>query len=56
MLPGVAPGAGGGAARTAMSRVIVLHSAGARSRASLARHVPGAGDLTSAYQKYGGPP
>ena len=43
-------------ARTAMSRVIVPHPAGARSRASVARHVPAAGDLTSANQKYGGPP
>ena len=43
-------------ARTAISRVIVLHSAGARSRASVARHVPAAGDATSANQKYGGPP
>ena len=42
--------------RTAISRVIVLHSAGARSRASLACHVPAAGDATSANQKYGGPP
>ena len=43
-------------ARTAMSRVIVLHSAGAPSRASFACHVPAAGDATSANQKYGGPP
>lgn len=34
----------------------MLHSAGARSRASLACHVPAAGVPTSAYQKYGGPP
>ena len=52
----VALGGGGRSARTAMSRVIVLHPAGARSRASVARHVPAAGDLTSANQKYGGPP
>ena len=39
-----------------MSYVSVLHSAGARSRASLACHVPAAGVPTSAYQKYGGPP
>jgi hypothetical protein len=36
--------------------VIVLHSAGARSRASVARQVPAAGESTSANQKYGGPP
>jgi hypothetical protein len=36
--------------------VIVLHPAGARARASVARHVPAAGDATSANQKYGGPP
>jgi hypothetical protein len=34
-----------------MSRVIVLHSAGARSRASLACQVPAAGVATSANQK-----
>src|SRR5436853_2741555 len=51
-LPGVALNRGGGSARTAMSRVIVLHSAGARSRASVARHVTAPGDLTSANQKY----
>ena len=39
-----------------MSRVIVPHPAGARSRASVARHFPAAGDSTSANQKYGGPP
>ena len=39
-----------------MSRVIVLHSAGAPSRTSFACHVPAAGDATSANQKYGGPP
>src|SRR5262249_37833554 len=39
-----------------MSRVIVPHSAGARSRASVTRHVPAAGAGTSANQKYGGPP
>src|SRR5271165_4093698 len=35
---------------------MVLHSAGAPSRASWACHVPAAGDATSANQKYGGPP
>ena len=55
-LPAVALGRGGASPRTAISRVIVLHSAGARSRASVACHVPAAGDLTSANQKYGGPP
>src|SRR5262245_53558719 len=39
-----------------MSRVMVLHSAGARSRARVTRHVPAAGAGTSANQKYGGPP
>jgi hypothetical protein len=34
-----------------MSRLIVLHSAGAWSRASVACHVPAAGDATSANQK-----
>src|SRR2546430_3991522 len=53
-LPGAARGRGGSAARTAISRVIVLHSAGARS--SLACQVPAAGDATSASQKYRGPP
>ena len=55
-LPSVARGRGGSTARTAISRVIVLHSAGARSRASVACHVPAAGAATSANQKYGGPP
>ena len=55
-LPATVPGRGGASARTAISRVIVPQSAGARSRASVARHVPAAGDLTSASQKYGGPP
>src|SRR5260370_1157153 len=55
-LPRVALGGSDLWLRTAISRVIVLHSAGARSRASVARHVPAAGDLTSANQKYGGPP
>src|SRR5882672_11217608 len=54
-LPGAALGCGGRSARTAMSRVIVLHPAGARSTASVARHVPAVGDATSASQKYGGP-
>src|SRR5256885_7370862 len=53
-LPVAARGRGGSAARTAISRVIVRHSAGARS--SLACQVPAAGDATSANQKYGGPP
>src|SRR5215211_7142420 len=55
-LPCVACGRGGLRSLTAISRVIVLHSAGARSRASFACHVPAAGDATSANQKYGGPP
>ncbi len=46
-LPGVEPGAGGLSARTAMSRVVVPHSA----RANFACHVPAAGEGTSAYQK-----
>src|SRR5258708_16200043 len=41
-LPAVAPGRGGSCALTAISRVIVPHSAGARSRTSLACHVPAA--------------
>ncbi len=49
-------GCGGSWSPTAISRVIVLHSAGALSRASVACHVPAAGDATSANQKYGGPP
>src|SRR5947199_746460 len=56
-LPAVTLSGGGRSARTAMSRVIVPHPAGApRSRVSVARQVPAAGDLTSANQKYGGPP
>src|SRR5450830_109109 len=55
-LPGVALGGGGLTSRTAISRVILLHSAGAWSRTSVACHVPAAGDATSANQKYGGPP
>src|SRR6266852_4091753 len=55
-LPCVAVGRGGSRPPTAISRVIVLHSAGAWSRASFACHVPAAGDATSANQKYGGPP
>jgi hypothetical protein len=39
-----------------ISRVIVLHAAGALSRASVACHVPAAGDATSTNQEYGGPP
>ena len=54
-LPGVALG-DGSSSRTTISRVIVLHSAGAWSRASIACHVPPAGDGTSTNQKYGGPP
>src|ERR1700730_16968109 len=53
-VPSVECGAGGLSERTAISRVIVLHSAGARSRASCACQVPAAGDATSANQKYGG--
>src|SRR6202049_1259596 len=56
MFPDVARGRGGWSWRTAISRVIVLHSAGALSRASIACHVPAAGDAISANQKYGGPP
>src|SRR5207249_4144034 len=56
MLPDAACGRGGSSLRTAISRVIVLHSAGARSRASFAYQVPAAGAATSANQKYGGPP
>jgi len=55
-LPAVPPGRGGSSARTAISRVILLHSAGARLRVSTACHVPAAGEATSANQKYGGPP
>src|SRR5262249_6777511 len=55
-LPCVAVGRGGARSSTATSRVIVLHSAGALSRASCPCHFPGAGASTSAYQKYGGPP
>src|ERR1700682_5542026 len=51
MLPGAALGGGGASARTAISRVIVLHSAGALSRASVARHVPAAGAATSISQE-----
>jgi hypothetical protein len=55
-LPSVARGRGGSRSSTAISRVSVLHSAGARSRTSFACHFPAAGDATSANQKYGGPP
>src|SRR5262249_19752253 len=55
-LPAVVPGRGGSSLRTVISRVIVLHSAGARSRASVALEVPADGEATSANQKYGGPP
>src|SRR5271169_4162516 len=54
-LPGVSCGPGGFWALTTMSRVIVLQSAVAWARASVACHVPAAGDATSANQKYGGP-
>ena len=47
-----APAARGAASRTVMSRVIAPQPAAA----SGARHVPAAGDATSANQKYGGPP
>src|SRR5262245_49667018 len=50
------PGRGGAVGRTVMSCVIVLHSAGAPSRASVARQVPAAGEAISTTQKYGGPP
>src|SRR5271163_4799974 len=50
-LPDVSPGRGGASRRTVISRVIVLHSAGAWSRTSLACHVPAAGDATSANQE-----
>src|SRR5580693_4577255 len=50
--PGVAPGGGAGASRTAMSRVMAPQP----DAASAARQVPTAGEATSAYQKYGGPP
>jgi hypothetical protein len=52
----VACGRGGSLRCTAISRVIVLHSADAPSRVSFACHVPAAGAATSANQKYGGPP
>src|SRR3974390_600296 len=55
-LPGVALGDGGLTSLTSISRVICPHSAGACSRTSVACHVPGAGDATSAKQKYGGAP
>src|SRR5271169_2451558 len=55
-LPDVARSGGGSAPSTAISRVIVLHSAVAPSRTSVACHVPTTGDATSANQKYGGPP
>src|SRR4029077_2543585 len=55
-LPSVERGRGGSTARTAISWVIAAQSAGPPSRASLACHVPAAGDATSANQKYGGPP
>src|ERR1700689_1905804 len=50
--PGVAAGGGAGVSRTAMSRVMVPQP----DAASAARQVPTAGEATSAYQKYGGPP
>ena len=51
-LPATVPGRGGASARTAISRVTAPQPA----RVSVARQVPAAGDLTSASQKYGGPP
>src|SRR6185312_7061395 len=48
----VALGDGGLSSRTAISRLIVPHSADA----SFACHAPEAGDANSANQKYGGPP
>ena len=56
MLPAVACRSGGFWALTAISRVIAGHSTGTRSSARVARHVPAAGAVTSANQKYGGPP
>src|SRR6202158_5164142 len=53
-LPDVARSGGGSPPSTAISRVIVLHSAVAPSRTSVACHVPTTGDATSANQKYGG--
>jgi hypothetical protein len=50
-LPGVARGGGSLSLRTAISRVIVLHHAGAWLRASVACHIPAVGDAISAYQK-----
>ncbi len=47
---------GDAALRTAISRVIVAHSAEAPSRTSLACHLPAVGAAISANQKYGGPP
>src|SRR3954465_1354709 len=55
-LPSVERGRGGSTARTGISWVIAAQSAGPPSRASLACHVPAAGDATSANQKSGGPP
>src|SRR6202522_775630 len=56
VLPVTELGRGGAPGRTLISRVIVLHSTSAWSRASVARQIPEAGDLISANQKYGGPP
>src|SRR5262249_60600120 len=53
---GVAVGSGGCLRPTAMSGVIVLHPAGTPPRTSVACQVPTAGEVTSANQKYGGPP
>ena len=50
-LPSTEPGDGGRSARTAISRVIALHWGGARSRVRVARHLPAAGEGTSASQK-----
>src|SRR5262245_36415527 len=52
----VACGRGGSRSCTAISRVMVLQASGARARVSWACHFPAGGELTSAYQKYGGPP
>ena len=50
-LPCVARAPGGCLPCTAISRVMVAHSAGAPSSASVACHAPSAGAATSAYQK-----
>src|SRR5262249_19031218 len=55
-LADVVVGRGGSSSRTAISRVTVLQPEVAWPRARFTRHVPAAGDATSANQKYGGPP